>query len=154
MSDDVTREIVRQLADLRERLARLEGSEYVANAGTLTNSNASVTAGGIATFETLHLGGQAVAGLTQNYVSLADDASANMFVEAGAIGFFMILTNEAASCLGVYTNSVGVVLIHDSSNVFSITDTDGKHCILLSGADLQIKNRRGGPRNYRIHRFY
>ncbi len=35
MSDDVTREIARQLADLRERLARLEGGEYVAKAGAL-----------------------------------------------------------------------------------------------------------------------
>ena len=53
MSDQVTKELIRQIGELRARVDRLERAEYVGKAGILGNANASVTEAGAASVKGL-----------------------------------------------------------------------------------------------------
>ena len=85
---------------------------------------------------------------------MADDATANLYVEGGESGFFLITTNGGEQCLGT-CNPVShtVTIISDPGNLFATTDTDGKRCLLVSGGNLTIKNRSGGILLYYVHRL-
>jgi hypothetical protein len=87
--------------------------------------------------------------------ALADDASSNLASGGGTSGIYVIAcTSEVNICIAGYSNTSGAYIVSDPGNVFRVTDTDGYHCLLVSGSDLQIRNRRGGARNYRVHRLY
>ena len=127
------------------------------NVGTATGAtvgqvktSAAILGGGA-----LSLSGQALAGYTQNSFALADDATANMFVEGGGFGSFMITNATTVEIAwGYYTNIVGAVITVTSGGSWAVADTDGSHCILYAAPNLTLKNRTGGARTYRVHRFY
>ena len=126
------------------------------NVGTATGATAGQvkTSAAILGGGALSLSGQTTTYATQNYIAMADDATANLYVEGGESGFFLITTNGGEQCLGT-CNPVShtVTIISDPGNLFATTDTDGKRCLLVSGGNLTIKNRSGGILLYYVHRL-
>ena len=142
-----------------------------ADARTLSNANASIGLNGAGILNSLNVnttgattgqirssGNLALNSATHiieqnNLTSLADGATANLLQSAARYGlYFVVCSTDVQAALFIYDGAF-LTIISDPTNTFSGTDTANKHCILLSGTTLTLKNRRGAAKNYRITRI-
>jgi hypothetical protein len=108
---------------------------------------------GVVVNNTLSLGNQSTAYMEQKIAGVNDEASTDASSSGALYGLFYIgCPNEFSACLCICDGIVSI--ISDRAALYSITDTDGKHCLLVSAGKLTVKNRRGGALSYYITHIY
>jgi hypothetical protein len=108
---------------------------------------------GVVVNNTLSLGNQSTAYMEQKIAGVNDEASTDASPSGALYGLFYIgCPNEVSACLCICDGIVSI--ISDRAALYSVTDTDGKHCLLVSAGKLTVKNRRGGALSYYITHIY
>jgi hypothetical protein len=120
------------------------------NVGTATGA----AAGEIRASGGLYLDNQNTVSYRQHIISaLADEASARIHPTLTGYSFFVVY-NSSNGTAAAFVRSGGSIAKLGGDASFVTTDTDNKACVLVDGSsNTVVKNRLGGPRNFRIHLF-